>query len=86
VIDCTQPIACGKAKLLNLLKLWKPPGTRLGFSRRSAAVEGLCSSCVGVGEQHHSEGTKRLWKELPSFFGLSPWEELLTGAPDIEGK
>jgi hypothetical protein len=81
--NCTQPITCRHAKLLYSLKLWKPPGGKLTFSWRPGAAEGLCRRCVDVGRQHHSEGAKRLWKELPSFFGLSPWEELLAGAPDV---
>jgi hypothetical protein len=77
--DCTT---CRHVKLLYSLKLWKPPGGKLTFNWRLGAAESLCRRCVDVGRQHHSEGAKRLWKELPSFFGLSPWEELLAGAPD----
>ncbi|KAJ7605364.1 hypothetical protein DFH06DRAFT_1487247 [Mycena polygramma] len=79
---CALPESCGLAKGQHSLRLWKPPGLPMLFVWDSGAELGLCRYCVAVGKKHHSEGAKRLWKELPSFFGLPPWEELLAGAPD----
>jgi hypothetical protein len=31
-LHCAQPVACGKAKLLYYLNLWKPPGAVLEFT------------------------------------------------------
>ncbi|KAJ7629187.1 hypothetical protein DFH06DRAFT_1441715 [Mycena polygramma] len=79
---CALPESCGTTKVQYSLRLWKPPGLPMRFIWDSDAELGLCRYCVAVGKKHHSEGAKRLWKELPSFFGLPPWEELLAGAPD----
>jgi hypothetical protein len=78
---CTQPVACNSRKLQKSLKLWKPPGASLFLYSpwNPSATRGLCMSCIAVGEKHYSEGVKLLWKEMPSFFGLPPWEELLAG-------
>ncbi|KAJ7758318.1 hypothetical protein B0H16DRAFT_1535796 [Mycena metata] len=59
------------------LALWKPPGLSPVFHWRAVAGQGLCKPCTAVGRKYHDEGAKRLWDELPSFFGLSPWGELL---------
>ncbi|KAJ7083468.1 hypothetical protein C8R44DRAFT_992026 [Mycena epipterygia] len=75
--DCTHPSACSKNKLQNSLKRWKPPGLLMAFAWQPGAAKGLCDACVAVGRKHHNEGKKRLWEELPSFFGLPPWDQLL---------
>ncbi|KAJ7151984.1 hypothetical protein C8R46DRAFT_1357602 [Mycena filopes] len=75
--DCSMPQTCRTAKTRYSLKLWRPPGLRLRISWQPSAEKGLCSSCITVAKKHHRDGQKRLWKELPSFFGLPPWEELL---------
>ncbi|KAJ7613650.1 hypothetical protein DFH06DRAFT_1109159 [Mycena polygramma] len=80
--DCDEPDICPQKKLEYSVKLWKPPGAVPWFSWPKNASSGLCSPCVALGKKHHSEGAKRLWKELPSFFGLPAWEELLAAAPD----
>ncbi|KAJ6471089.1 hypothetical protein C8R47DRAFT_1147835 [Mycena vitilis] len=79
--DCAKPDICPQTKLEYSVKLWKPPGIMPYFSWPKDAGKGLCSPCVALAKKHHSEGAKRLWKELPSFFGMPPWEELLTDAP-----
>ncbi|KAJ7605360.1 hypothetical protein DFH06DRAFT_1252913 [Mycena polygramma] len=80
--NCALPESCGLTKVQHSLRLWKPPGIPMSFAWNSGAELGLCRYCVAVGKKHHSDGVKRLWKELPSFFGLPPWEELLAGAPN----
>ncbi|KAJ7762115.1 hypothetical protein B0H16DRAFT_1529720 [Mycena metata] len=59
------------------LALWKPPGLSPVLHWRPGAAQGLCKPCTAVGRKYHDEGAKRLWDELPSFFELSPWGELL---------
>jgi hypothetical protein len=80
--DCMKAASCPNAKLQYSLKLWKPPGSSLPLYWPSSAAKGLCNSCVAVGKKNHSEGVRRLWKELPSFFNLPPWEELSAAAPN----
>ncbi|KAJ7110798.1 hypothetical protein C8R43DRAFT_1079255 [Mycena crocata] len=78
--DCTQPPRCRQMKMAFSVMLWKPPGKLPRFSWRSAVENGLCMKCIALGKKHHSEGAERLWNELPSFFGLPPWEKLLVAA------
>ncbi|KAF7368663.1 hypothetical protein MVEN_00190600 [Mycena venus] len=80
---CSLPQTCGPTKVSHSLNFWKPPGSALVLSWRPAAAQGLCRSCAGLGKKRYGEGAKRLWKELPSFFGLPAWEELLAGAPNV---
>ncbi|KAJ7336919.1 hypothetical protein DFH08DRAFT_813224 [Mycena albidolilacea] len=75
-LDCKGP-SCHDAKLQYSLQLWRPPGSNILLSWPSSAAKGLCKSCIALGKKHHGEGAKRLWKELPLFFNLPPWEELV---------
>ncbi|KAJ7151978.1 hypothetical protein C8R46DRAFT_913377, partial [Mycena filopes] len=75
--DCSTPKTCRTTKTRYSLKVWRPPGLPLRFSWRTEAEKGLCSSCITVAKKRHRDGRQRLWKELPSFFDLPPWEELL---------
>ncbi|KAJ6603345.1 hypothetical protein DFH09DRAFT_1458786 [Mycena vulgaris] len=75
--ECKYRAACIGTKARYALKMWKPPTTHPMFSWNAASVKGMCASCADAGRKYHTEGSKRLWEELPSFFGLPPWEELL---------
>ncbi|KAJ7025744.1 hypothetical protein C8F04DRAFT_1400402 [Mycena alexandri] len=77
VADCLTPEGCRQKKVQYSLALWKPPGLSPVFHWRPGAAQGLCKQCATIGRKHHDEGAKRLWDELPSFFGLPPWGELL---------
>ncbi|KAJ7775514.1 hypothetical protein B0H16DRAFT_1757026 [Mycena metata] len=79
--NCSQPAVCSNTKLKYSLKQWKPPGSAMTLYWRSSAESGLCRTCVAAGQKHHSEGAKRLWAELPVFFNLPPWGEMLANAP-----
>ncbi|KAJ7033808.1 hypothetical protein C8F04DRAFT_957159 [Mycena alexandri] len=81
--NCSQPAVCTNTKLKYSLKQWKPPGSAMTLYWRSSAENGLCRTCVAAGQKHHSEGAKRLWTELPAFFNLPPWAEMLANAPGV---
>ncbi|KAJ7431371.1 hypothetical protein B0H11DRAFT_1762273, partial [Mycena galericulata] len=83
--QCTSTRVCSDKKLRYSLELWKPPGASLVFYRSANPGPVLCSSCTTLGRKHHSSGSKRLWKELPSFFGLPPWAELLSASEGRSG-
>ncbi|KAJ7458972.1 hypothetical protein FB451DRAFT_1097548 [Mycena latifolia] len=83
--DCIQRVMCDKKKTMNALTLWKPPGLSPFFSWAPSLAKGLCNSCAAAGRDYHSTGSQRLWDELPSFFGLPPWAELLAAAPNEQG-
>jgi hypothetical protein len=75
--DCVQPTYCHSTKSDFSSKLWRPPGLSMTLSWPSSVAKGLCKPCIALGKKHHAEGATRLWKELPSFFNLPPWEELV---------
>ncbi|KAK7027754.1 hypothetical protein R3P38DRAFT_2939912 [Favolaschia claudopus] len=75
--SCTQGPSCTQAKTQLSLKLWKPNNSMWRLRWLPWCVEGLCRSCAALGKKHHHEGVERLWKELPSFFNLPEWEEIL---------
>jgi hypothetical protein len=37
----------------------------------------LCAECAGKAEELWEEGRVKTWDELPKFYGLAPWDELL---------
>ncbi|KAJ7447507.1 hypothetical protein B0H11DRAFT_2082381 [Mycena galericulata] len=37
----------------------------------------LCERCLARGKEQYRIATEKLWDDLPSLFGLPPWEELL---------
>jgi hypothetical protein len=84
--DCSKPVTCRHAKAEYSLKVWKPPGPSLVLYWLSSSSKGLCRSCIAAGKKHFSEGVTRLWNELPSFFKLPSWEELLAGVPNVQGR
>ncbi|KAJ7773971.1 hypothetical protein B0H16DRAFT_1510574 [Mycena metata] len=75
--NCIAPKSCCARKMKYSLKLWRPPGSKVRLSWHASAEKGLCTPCITLGKKHHSEGRKRFWKELPSFFNLPSWDELL---------
>lgn len=36
----------------------------------------LCAECIPVCRSRHNQGAQNVWNQLPSIFGLRPWEEL----------
>ncbi|KAJ7620546.1 hypothetical protein DFH06DRAFT_1234189 [Mycena polygramma] len=71
---CTGDASCDVRK-----KKWFRGVVRKGHPLvpfRLASGAGLCGVC----ERHHvaimADGRRKLWDELPSFFGLPPWSEL----------
>ncbi|KAJ7661029.1 hypothetical protein B0H17DRAFT_1337283 [Mycena rosella] len=83
--DCTRPPTCAINKTRLALKLWKPPGVTPAFGWQLGLAKPLCESCIAAGLNHHSAGSQQLWRELPSFFGLRSWEELLVAPPNAQG-
>jgi hypothetical protein len=43
-------------------------------------MEELCTPCRRGAEKHWAERRKKVWDELPSYFCLPPWEELLASS------
>lgn len=41
--------------------------------------KGLCSACIEEAKTIHERSRRALWDELPSIWGLPPWDELTKG-------
>jgi hypothetical protein len=75
--ECSQPAQKFKQKTADSIKLWNPSGPPPPFGWTEGAVIGLCGACATIARSKHTAGSRRLWDELPSFFGFWPWHELL---------
>ncbi|KAJ7773955.1 hypothetical protein B0H16DRAFT_1362876 [Mycena metata] len=80
--DCVQPKACCDSKIQRSLIIWRPPGLSLNLGWNPSTATGLCKHCIALGQKHQSEGRKKLWNKLPSFFNLPSWDELLAPPPN----
>ncbi|KAL1691990.1 hypothetical protein GGG16DRAFT_124376 [Schizophyllum commune] len=47
-----------------------------GWGTFSAYTPYLCPPCQEKSESVHNKGRRKFWEDLPSFFGLAPWNEL----------
>jgi len=75
-IICTG-YACAKHRRNHLCKYWFP---RVNCSALDAWQLGwekdYCKACVSKSKELHDSGRRKIWEELPLFFGLPEWEEL----------
>ncbi|KAJ7649951.1 hypothetical protein FB45DRAFT_6044 [Roridomyces roridus] len=75
--ECTQPAACTLKRMARLHTQLKMD-TMLALSSVANYMVhlGLCDACTEDGAQKMSEGRKKMWELLPTFFELPPWAEL----------
>ncbi|KAF8989036.1 hypothetical protein BDQ17DRAFT_1257290 [Cyathus striatus] len=76
--SCISTVQCISARAELICKLWKPaPNIRLALFEWSDVLgKGLCGNCFEEAKKHHAEGRKKMWDNLPSFFGLLSWDKL----------
>ncbi|KAJ7030063.1 hypothetical protein C8F04DRAFT_1236791 [Mycena alexandri] len=67
--DCDSPEECNYVRKLDLYFLWFPLPTALFSGFEYASCEKRTRDAI-------KEGREKAWDELPSFFGLPPWNEL----------
>ncbi|EKM52527.1 uncharacterized protein PHACADRAFT_126407 [Phanerochaete carnosa HHB-10118-sp] len=53
---------------------WMNPFYRLNWK---AIRSTCCVNCASGWEVHHAEASHQVWQEMPSYFDLSPWTELI---------
>ncbi|EAU80916.2 hypothetical protein CC1G_03092 [Coprinopsis cinerea okayama7 len=70
---------CESVRLEMLKDLVAPPVT-VSKVFSSSIARGrhakLCSNCLEYGAARVREGQRKLWEELPTYFGLPPWKQL----------
>ncbi|KAF8201184.1 hypothetical protein K438DRAFT_1821537 [Mycena galopus ATCC 62051] len=71
---CTDHDGCTRRKKLILQRLIQKAVSVAPFLL--AKERGLCLSCLIAHSQVMTEARKEIWKNLPSFFDLPPWNEL----------
>ncbi|KAL1663400.1 hypothetical protein GGF50DRAFT_56977 [Schizophyllum commune] len=83
--QCVSLAACDQERLEFRDRLFSEPclaasvdieyGFLAPWDDRTLRVR-LCPPCKRKAQRMHEQGRERFWKDLPSFFGLRPWEEL----------
>lgn len=53
---------------------WMNPFYRLNWK---AIRSTCCANCATSWESHHTEAAQQVWQEVPSYFDLMPWPELV---------
>lgn len=71
---CDQP-ECDYGKMFIAVRMSASRLVALG--RIGGLATRLCGHCKAEVETEHQEGCLKMWDELPSFFNLPKWEELL---------
>lgn len=75
---CVTKIACKKARSDYHFRVFSPKQRCVGFLPwAKVRAGGLCTACIAVAQERHTAGSAELWKQLPGFFYLPPWSELL---------
>ncbi|TFK70398.1 hypothetical protein BDN72DRAFT_743683, partial [Pluteus cervinus] len=79
VDGCTEPQRCAtfRTKMKDRLCI---PSPKLSGMRKSHApntfTRGLCDKCATYANDGYEWGRQEIWANLPTNFGLPPWEEL----------
>ncbi|KIM80651.1 hypothetical protein PILCRDRAFT_822380 [Piloderma croceum F 1598] len=76
--DCVSRARCTKARarVLYSIGMSHPISLCNPFSRFDWEMV-MCVNCTIVSKVQHARGRKNIWIDLPSFFGLPGWDELL---------
>jgi hypothetical protein len=75
---CTSPEECNAARRENYYCTFYPaPDLKALDDWDEDWADELCDSCAAVSIRQHKKGRTNIWNELPSFFGLPPWAEML---------
>ncbi|KZP11117.1 hypothetical protein FIBSPDRAFT_191863 [Athelia psychrophila] len=86
--SCAAPDACQticqKAALDILIDGSAPAGLDLWEWPDSKFSGDLCKHCTSVALKKHAAGRERFWEQLPGFFDLPSWDELLKEREGIE--
>jgi hypothetical protein len=75
---CRNPTSCPSARKDLLCRTFLPLPKSIALDLWEAEWElGMCDICVDAAKKSHSEGREKMWDDLPTFFELSEWTELL---------
>ncbi|KAJ7686503.1 hypothetical protein B0H17DRAFT_940412 [Mycena rosella] len=72
--NCTAPSKCIKSRDELFRKYTVDDGRLLALA--TFQLKGFCASCKGHANEAIVAGRKKVWEDLPGFFGLPPWDEL----------
>ncbi|KAK7025080.1 BTB domain-containing protein [Favolaschia claudopus] len=77
---CTTPAKC-RAEREGILAMYMDAATVDALMKPGDLEDhGLCLTCTTTAHECIRAGRKRMWDELPTFFGLPPWDRLNTVA------
>ncbi|KAJ7188739.1 hypothetical protein C8R46DRAFT_1157655 [Mycena filopes] len=76
VDDCEWPDQCTEARNRIKNSVLGTPRVGMLTPPNPHALRALCTSCVKHTNELIRQGREKAWADLPSFFGLPPWNEL----------
>lgn len=74
--DCVSRARCTKARARILYSMSHPISLCNPFSLFVWEMV-MCVNCTIISKVQHEKGRTNIWNDLPSFFGLPGWDELL---------
>jgi hypothetical protein len=60
---------------------WDPLSITVDWQKFTKKGYKLCGNCLFVAKDKYESQRKKLWEELPSYFGLPSWANLISGSP-----
>ena len=76
--SCRSPASCSFARKDLLCEMFLPLPKSIALDLWEGQWEkGMCSACVEAAKASHNEGREKMWEDLPSFFNMTGWTELL---------
>jgi hypothetical protein len=78
VFTCMNKKTCSSAKQTLQLRLFLPRTECIALRPWQSDWErNMCEHCISAAKRSHQEGRQRIWNELPTFFGLPGWDNLI---------
>lgn len=75
---CRSLIMCASARKDLLCRTFLPLSRSIALDLWEVEWEdGMCDICIDDTKTSHNEGREKMWNDLPTFFNLPEWEELL---------
>jgi hypothetical protein len=75
---CRSLTSCASARKDLLCRTFLPLPRSIALDLWEVEWEdGMCDVCIDDAKTSHNEGREKMWNDLPTFFNLSGWAELL---------
>ncbi|KZP04392.1 hypothetical protein FIBSPDRAFT_404984 [Athelia psychrophila] len=86
--NCTEPASCHticpNVYFDMFTSKWAPAGLDTWEWPSEMLTGELCEHCAAAAPIKHAAGREQFWEQLPGFFDLPPWDELLKEREECE--